>query len=176
MNETAKEYGTAIFMLACEENEKKSYADALEMIKSVFLAEPQYVELLSSPGIPLKERLRVIEDAFSGTVPENVLSYVELMCEKGRIQCFAESVDAYRELFNASEHVLVAKITSAVTLTEEEKQKLINKLESMEKGRVNAEYFVDASLLGGIIVEVDGRIIDGSLRHRLQEVKEVMNT
>ena len=61
-------------------------------------------------------------------------------------------------------------------LTDEEKQKLIKKLESMEKGSVRAEYFVDGSILGGLIVEIDGKIMDGSLRHRLHDVKEVMNT
>ena len=56
------------------------------------------------------------------------------------------------------------------------KQKLINKLELIEKCKVEAEYFVDAALLGGLIVEMDGKILYGSLRHRLYEVKEVINT
>lgn len=176
MTETAKEYGTALFMLACEENEKKSYADSLETVKATFLEYPQYTELLSSPSIPLKERLGIIEETFSNAVPEYVLSYLKLLCEKGRMPYFMESVDEYKALLDASEHISNAKITSAVELTESEKQKLINKLELMEKGKVCAEYFVDAALLGGLIVEVDGRIMDGSLRHRLHEVKEVMNT
>lgn len=176
MTEIGKEYGTALFMLACEENEKKSYAEALGNIKNTFLDYPQYTELLSSPSIPVKERLCVIDEAFSGRVPEYVLSYLKLLCEKGRIPYFMESVDEYKALLDASEHISNAKITSAVELTEEEKQKLINKLELMEKGKVHAEYFVDTALLGGLIVEVDGKIMDGSLRHRLHEVKEVMNT
>lgn len=176
MTEIGKEYGTALFMLACEENEKKSYAEALGNIKNTFLDYPQYTELLSSPSIPVKERLCVIDEAFSGRVPEYVLSYLKLLCEKGRIPYFMESVDEYKTLLDASEHISNAKITSAVELTEEEKQKLINKLELMEKGKVHAEYFVDTALLGGLIVEVDGKIMDGSLRHRLHEVKEVMNT
>ena len=176
MTEIGKEYGTALFMLACEENEKKSYAEALGNIKNTFLDYPQYTELLSSPSIPVKESLCVIDEAFSGRVPEYVLSYLKLLCEKGRIPYFMESVDEYKALLDASEHISNAKITSAVELTEEEKQKLINKLELMEKGKVHAEYFVDTALLGGLIVEVDGKIMDGSLRHRLHEVKEVMNT
>lgn len=176
MTEIGKEYGTALFMLACEEKNQKSYAEALEKIKEVFLKNPQYADLLSSPSIPLKERLSIIDAAFSDTVPEYVLSYLKLLCEKGRILCFNESVDEYKALLDASEHVTNAKITSAVELTEEEKQKLINKLELIEKSKVHAEYFVDTALLGGLIVEIDGRIMDGSLRHRLHEVKEVMNT
>ena len=175
MTDIAKEYGTALFMLACEENEKKSYADVLEEIKEAFLENPQYVALLSSPSIPLKERLSIIEEAFSDTTPVQVLSYLKLMCEKGRMPYFMESAEQFKALFDASEHVLCVKITSAVELTEAEKEKLINRLESMEKSKVCAEYFLDTTLLGGLIVEVDGKIMDGSLRHRLNEVKEVIS-
>lgn len=176
MAEIGKEYGTALFMLACEENEKRSYAEALENVKDTFVRYPQYPELLSSPSIPLNERLGLIDEAFTGRLPEHVLSYLKLLCEKGRIPCFMESVDEYKALLDASEHIASARITSAVELTEAEKQKLICKLEATEKCKVEAEYFVDATLLGGLIVEMDGRIMDGSLRHRLQDIKEVMNT
>ena len=175
MSEIAKEYGTALFLLACEENEKNSYAESLKRVKDTFLAYPQYLELLSSPGISLHERLNVIEQAFAPAVPEHVVSYLKLLCEKGRISCFPESVEEYTALLDASEQSFNARVTSAVELTDEEKEKLIQKLELQQKGKVCAEYFVDETLLGGLIVEVDGKIMDGSLRHRLHEVKEVIN-
>lgn len=176
MTEISKEYGTALFMLACEEQKQRAYAVALETVKTAFSEQPQYVELLSSPSISLKERLEVIDAAFADLVPEHVLSYLKLLCEKGRITCFLESVEEYNALLDASERVSNAKITSAVALTEDEKQKLIKKLEQMNKGSVHAQYFVDADLLGGLIVEMDGKIMDGSLRHRLYDVKEVMKS
>jgi len=123
----------------------------------------------------LGERVSAIEGAFSGKAPEYVISYLSLLCEKGRISSFIESVEEYGALLDASERILTAKITSAVALTEEEKQKLISKLEGLEGSKVIAEYFVDKALISGLIVEIDGKILDGSLRHRLNEVKEVMN-
>ena len=176
MNDISKEYGTALFMLACETEEKQSYARILNEIKDLFSHEPQYAELLSSPNIPLSERLGAIDAAFADTAPEYVLSYLKLLCERGRISCLIESINAYNELLDASERVSNAKITSAVALTEEEKAKLIAKLESENGGTVHAEYTVDPSILGGLIVEKDGKILDGSLRHRLRDVKEVINS
>ena len=61
-------------------------------------------------------------------------------------------------------------------LDDAQKQKLIAKLEVLYKGKFRAEYSVDESLMGGLIVEVDGNIMDGSLRHRLREVKEVIKS
>lgn len=175
MNEISKEYGTALFALACEENAKHEYAKALSTVKSLLDETPEYAELLSSPGIPLSERLAVIEKAFAESIPSHVVSYLQLMCETGRFFCFEESVEQYNALLDASEQISTAKITSAVELTDEEKQKLVSKLEARYHCRISAEYYIDKALLGGLIVELDGKILDGSLRQRLREVKEVMN-
>ena len=175
MTDIAKEYGTALFMVACEENSKREYAEALERIKKTLDSFPEYSELISSPGIPLNERLDVIDKTFSGSVPEHVLSYLKLLCEKGRISCLKDSIGEYKALLDESERVSKVKVTSATPLTDEEKRKLISKLEQMEKRKVSAEYFVDAALLGGLVVTVDGKIMDGSVRQRLHDVKEVIN-
>ena len=176
MTEIGKEYGTALFMLAVEFGEQKKYAESLELVKNAIDDDPLYLEMLSSSSIPLAERLDAIEKAFGEAVPEHVLSYLKLLCEKGRISSFTESVSTYKSLFEASERVSDVKITSAVELTEEEKQKLITKLEETHKLKVCAEYHIDENLLGGLMVEFDGVIMDGSLRHRLYDIKEVMST
>ena len=163
-------------MLACEENAKDEYGAALETLKSHFKEYPEYTEFLASPGIPLGERLSAVESAFADSIPVNVLSYVQLMCEKGRMENFFEAADEYKALLDASKHISVAKVTSAVELTEEEKTKLHNKLKEMSGGDVNMEYLVDSSLLGGLIVELDDKIMDGSLRNKLREVKDVINS
>lgn len=175
MNELSKEYGTAIFALACEENAKKEYARALEDVRKVFEEQPEYLHLISSPSIPLSERLTAIETAFATKVPENVLSYLQLMCQKGRIMLFLESIEHFNELFDASEQITTAKVTSAIPLTDEEKRKLSEKLERIYKKSIILDCFIDEAMLGGLIVEIDGNILDGSLRQRLREVKEVMN-
>ncbi len=175
MTDISREYGAAIFALACENGAKKDYYDALALVKNEFDANPDYVQLLASPGIPQRERIASVGEVFGTRVPEDVLSYVKLMCEKGRIAYFSESAEVFFELYDASERIYNAKITSAVELTDSEKEKLIRKLETVYGGSVAGEYFVDAALIGGIVVEVDGNIMDGSLRTRLQDVKEVMN-
>lgn len=175
MTEIAREYGTALFMLGCEENCKHELAEGLCSVRRAFLEAPDYERLLASPSIPLEERLAVIRKTFEGAVPTHVLSYLQLLCERGRIAYFLESVEVYQALLDASERVSNAKVTSAIPLNEAEREKLQAKLEAELGGRVNVEYAVDASLLGGLVVETDGKIMDASLRRRLREVKEVMS-
>ena len=176
MNDIGKEYGAALFMLASEENARDEYVVSLEKLISVFKENPDYIEFLSSPGIPLGERISAIETAFLDILPTNVLSFVQLMCEKGRIENFFEAAEEYKSLLEASKHISCAKVTSAVEITNDEKSKLHRKLTEMSGGEVEIEYSVDSSLLGGMIVEIDGKIMDGSLRNRLREIKDVINS
>lgn len=176
MNDIGKEYGAALFMLASEENARDEYEASLEKLKDIFKEMPDYLSFLASPGISLGERLSAIETAFADVLPANVLSFVQLMCEKGRIDNFFEAAEEYKSLLEASKHISCAKVTSAVELEEGEKIKLIEKLTAMSGGEVNIEYVIDSSIMGGLIVELDDKIMDGSLRNRLREVKDVINS
>ena len=175
MTDVGKEYGAALFMLAAELGESESYSEALKGVEKLFSESPEYPIFLASPSVPMSERLSAIESAFWGKIPEHVVSFLMLLCEKGRMECFGDAVKEYSALLDASKRVLSAKVTSAAELTEAEKEKLKNKLESINKGEVRIEYLIDTALIGGLVVEVDGKIMDGSLRQRLREVKDVIN-
>ena len=176
MVDIGKEYGTALFMLACEENAADEYAEAIRMINGVFSENGEYLDMLSSPTIPRSERLAVIESVFGGRVPENIISFLQLLCEKSRLGCYKEAAEEFEKLIAASKCRSAAKVISAVELSNDEKARLTEKLERTYNVKVDAEYSVDKELLGGFIVEIDGKVIDGSLRSRLREFKEVMRT
>ncbi len=174
MTDVAKEYGAALFLLASEQNARGEYKEALDRTVSTLHDAPDYLEMLACPAIPKRERLAAIEDAFAGRVPEHLLSFLQLLCERGRMNCFFEAAAEFLALYDASERILTAEVTSATELTEQERARLIKTLSLRYGGSVTAEYSVDADLLGGVIVKIDGQILDGSLRRRLQEAKEVM--
>lgn len=174
MAQISKEYAEALFALACEEQREPEFLEALEKIGAILEEEPEFFALLSSPGIPQKDRLSVAEKALEGSVPEYVLSWVLLLCEKNRIGNFSECVKEYRALLRAKQSVTTARVTSAVALTDNEADALKQKLEKISGNTVLLDCTLDPSLLGGLVVEINGRVMDGSLRHRLRTVKEVM--
>ena len=175
MSTVAREYAEALFQLACEDGAEKEIDSALETVSNIFKGEPEYEELLSSPAIPVNERAAIIDSAFRGTLPENVVSFIQLLSEKGRMDEFSECVSEYRKLIEAQKAISEAVVTSAVALTADELAALKTKLEKISGKTVSITSRIDADILGGIIVELDGKVMDGSLRHRLQELKEVIN-
>ena len=170
----SKEYGEAIFALAMENNALDEYGEALDTISAAFNDAPDYVSLLASPSVPKSERINAIQAAFA-SLPEHIVSFTSLLCERGRIREFNECVKEYKALCDASRQLSTAIVTSSVELTENEKQKLTDKLEKRAGKSVLAEYRIDKSLIGGLIIEMDGTVLDGSIKSRLKEVKEVIS-
>ncbi len=176
MTEIAKEYATALFALALEEDKADEFATAITLIKNVFSQNGKYIDFLSCPSVVVDERLSAIRSAFSDSVPQTVISFLQLLCKKGRINCIFDAADEFIALYNASKKITNAVVTSAVKLNDKQKQRLEKKLEALYKCSINFDYKIDSRLLGGLTVEIDGKILDGSLSHRLHEIKEVMNT
>jgi len=176
MTDVSREYGTALFMVACEQNAKYEFMQALDLMQAVFTETPSYIDYLSSPAISINEKKAATNEAFSGKVPVEILSYLQLLCEKGRLSSFSKSVMVYKQLLDASEHRMSAVVTSAIPLTDAEKEKLQKKLEEKYQSSLTIQYTIDASLLGGLTIEIDGKLIDGSVRSQLDEIKDVIRS
>lgn len=175
MMEMSKEYGTALFSLAKECDAETEYKNALDTVSTVFRENPSYIDFLASPSIAKNERTAAIEQAFSGKIPEHIVSFLQILCEKGHMRSFEGCVSEYKTLFDASQRIIIAKVVSAIPLAAEEKDSLKQKLEQMSGNTVVLQCSTDKALMGGMVVEMAGKVIDGSLRRRLQEVKDVMS-
>ena len=170
-----REYASALFTLAMEEGIQEEYGEALETVKTVFSENSEYIDFLNSFSIPKTERIDAIEEAFGKSIPEHIVSFVKLLCEKDRITEFFDCVAIYNELLDMSENISVAKITSSVELTDTEKEKLKKKLEKTYNKTVVLDLKVDKSLVMGVVVEIDGKIIDGSIKKSLSDIKDVIS-
>ena len=174
MTELSNNYAEALFALAVECGQEKPYLEALESVDALFADNPDYMDLLAAPSVPLDERAGLIQQAFGDALPEQVLSFVQILCAHGRIRSLPACTEEYRRLYQASVALSTAIVTSAVALTEDQKTRLAEKLTAKFGRRIHLVCEIDEHLLGGITVRLDGVVLDGSLRHRLQAVKDVI--
>lgn len=175
MSEVSNEYAKALFMLASEKECIEEYKIALETVQGIFKENPSYTDFLYTFAIPLEERLNALEEAFSKFIPRDVLSFLKILCEKKQIQSFEECAKYYYELYNEIDRVLNVKVTSAIALSDNEKASLKEKLEKKSGKTIAAKYIVDESIIGGLIVEMDGKVIDSSIKKHLKDMKDVIN-
>ncbi len=174
MTDTSKSYADALFSLALETNTVYETLIALKEMRDGLYATEGALDLLASPSIPKDERCAVLEKAFGDVQPEHVMSFVGVLVQHGHIRELNDCVEAYTALHDEHARLSTAYVTSAVELTKGEKAELTEKLSRKFQRTIHLECAVDPSLLGGLVVQVDGKVIDGSLKHKLQEIKEVM--
>ena len=172
--ELCREYAEALYALAVENHREKEYLEALDQVVALLDENPEYMELLACPAIPRAERDGLLAQAFGSIVPEQVLSFIQLLCAHKRIRGLKDCIEEYRLIYQTAVAASTAQVISAVPLTEQEKERLAAALNARLGRTVTLECTVDESVLGGLIVRVDGMVLDGSLRHRLRTVKEVM--
>lgn len=175
MTETSKEYASALFDLAVDSHMEDATQKALHQVRDILVSIPDALATLASPAIPKKERLALLENAWGETLPGYVAGFLQVLCAHGHIPELSDCVAAFDDLLDTARKLSTATVVSAVELTESEKKRLQETLEKRLGRTIRLDCSVDASLLGGMVVTVDGKVMDGSLKHRLHEIKEVMN-
>lgn len=169
-----KPYAAALFELGVERGKTEDFYNALKSVNEVLLKNSEYLAFLSCPNISIIERLASFDEAFSKTFPDEISRVLKLMCKDSCVKYFREFFESYEIMFEKHKKVTKAKIISAVELTRKEKISIKTKLEKSSGYSVEADFFVDETILGGIVAEINGKIIDGSLRKKLLDAKEVM--
>lgn len=173
MADLSKEYASALFSLAREKELLDEIKGNIEEIKTILDTNEGYVDILSSPALTLSNRHSLIDEAF-GDKNEYVVSFLKLLCDNGHIASLNECIKEFFMLVTALENRVVAKIYYAFELTNAQKEKLIIKLKGITKKEIDPIYIEDKDLIGGIKIELDGRVLDGSLSSRLNNIKGVI--
>ncbi|MBE7019612.1 MAG: ATP synthase F1 subunit delta [Ruminococcaceae bacterium] len=174
MKDTSKAYAEALFAIAMEKNKVQEYAQQLETIEEVLKETPQYPMYLTTPALPLSERLLAIDEAFGKELSEDVVSLLKLLCENNYITKLSEIIKEFFKLEMAVSNTITVTITSKIPLAEEQKEKLIKKLEDKYRKHICPIYQIDETLIGGFTITAEDQMIDGSVQKRLQRMKEVM--
>ncbi len=175
MTVVSNEYANALFSLCREENCIEEVFKSLKTVKDVFDNTEGIFDFLLSPSVALDERLAVIKNAFEGKIHKYAFSAVCVFIKNKSIYMFDEFYGEFASLSEQVQKISFAKVYSAVDLTKEETEKLSEKLEKICGNKVKMQIKTDKSLMGGITVEIDGKLYDGSIKSRLKSIKDVMN-
>lgn len=167
----AMTYGQALFDAAKELDRIDEIREELDALDAIFKKEPDYPELLANPAVPLAEKKAMVRRVFEGRLSEEVLSFLYILLDKNRIVHFHRIVKSYLKLMDQYQGRAYGKIYSAVPLTEEQIAEFERQAEKLLRSKVELKNKVDESLLGGVKLLVDGKLIDASLRAGLSELR-----
>lgn len=174
MAQISKEYALALFQLSKEDSRTDDYNNALDLVFDVIDTNPDYILFLTSPNIATSEKLTALKEAFGESIPEEILSFLCILCKKGHAAYIKDCILEFRACCDEESKVSTAVVKTAYELNESQKTKLIQKLEKISGNKVLLDIILDKTLIGGLSINLDGQIIDGTLKHKLHEVKDVI--
>ena len=164
-----RRYAEAAFEIATRDQAIETWRRALDGVAETF-ANAELMDVLRNPALPLEQRLEVVNRVFAQTsVP--VRNLIGLLVRRGRIEQLPRVAEEFRRLDDQRQGIVHATATSALPLNDTEIRALTARLEQMTGGRVALQTDVDESLLGGLVVRVGSRLIDASVRGRLERLR-----
>ena len=168
------EYALSLFQLAREQKRVEEYATSLTIVGKVCEENPDWIPMLASPAIPMEERLSLIDKAWSALEVKEVLYLLKLLCEKGRINTLPDCIGEFFALKKEAEQHVTVEVFFASPLSDEQKARLTEKIK-IQTGKIpDIVYHEEPSLIGGIRVQIDDAVWDGSISAKLGTLKGVI--
>lgn len=164
----ARRYAQAAFDLARERGEVSRWRSDLADIATV-LVDSQLAPVLADPKVPLEQRFGAVERVLE--VSPLALNLAKLLIQKGRSLDARAVAEAFNRLADEYEGIAHAQVTTAVPLSEERLQEISRRIGEQLGKKVVATNRVDPSIIGGAVIRVGDRLIDGSIRTRLKALR-----
>jgi F-type H+-transporting ATPase subunit delta len=176
VTELSREYGEGLYLLCAEEELAAEVFEQLTALRALFRENPDFSRLVSNHSLSKQERVTILDNALRGQVHQYVLNFLKILCERGIFGEFANCVDAYTACYHRDHRVVEAVATTGVPLSDAQRSQLMEKLRSMTGKQVQLTEKVDPAVLGGVLLEMEGKRYDNTLKHRLGQMRQVLTS
>ena len=173
----SKTYGDALFAVALEENRMDEFFEAVEVVADVLRTNAEFGKLMNHPKIIKEDKVKIVEEAFGGKIPKEIVGIMTLLVTKGRAEEMLSVFDYFVDLVKEEKRIGKAYVTTAVALDDRQKEKVEQKLLDTTKYETfEMNYLVDASLIGGMVIRIGDRVVDSSVKTKLYDLtRELRN-
>jgi F-type H+-transporting ATPase subunit delta len=168
----AAQYARAMLELANEQQQAPAVSDDLLGIKEILQANPTFAAFLRDPGIAATERREVLDRLFKGHVQPLVMNFLGLLNAKNRLGILAVIADEYQEMLADQLGKIEVDLTVAHQLDGEVLEQVRQRINAAFKKDAVLHQHVDESIIGGLVLQIEDRVIDGSVKSQLDMMKK----
>ncbi len=169
--QVAKKYSHALFELAREKNLVDKAWEQFNSLAEYLKKDDTLLNFLAAPQVADQKKHALVEKVFSERLEKPFYAFLVFLVRKRRINFLPEIIEAFDYLVRTEKKLARAACISAVPLTEEERRNVIERLQKKTSLKIELEEKIDKSIVGGMIIMLHNQIIDGSIRHGLNELK-----
>lgn len=175
MSVVHRTYARSLFEAAKEEGRLAGVREELASFAQALGDVPELREILRNPQLDRRAKQAAI-DAVAGEGDPLVRNLLRLLVEKGRGAEIEEVAEEFERLAAVEERQLSVQLTTAFELTDEEARAIVEQIQRASGRSVEATRRVDESLIGGIVLQLDSRRVDASIRGRLERLGRELTT
>ncbi len=167
-------YAAAILQVAKAEGELARVGGELFAIARAFESSPELRDALTDPRLPIDRKQALVDDLLGGKTASLSINLVNFVVGVGLASELPTIADRLAERAAAERNKVIAEVRTPMELDEETIGRLRVSLSQATGKDVEVKTVVDSSMIGGIVARVGDTVIDGSLSHRIQELRETL--
>ena len=171
IDNNAKNYGDALFMLAKELNEIDTVKDDFDTLCEIIVHNQEYLKLLDTPSLSREERVKLVDTAFS-TLNKNLVNMLKILSERRLAYLICKIREAYIVAYDEHYEIERVEAISAIPLNTEQINKLRLKLEKVTGKQIIVTNTIDSSIIGGMKLRYLGIQLDGSIKTKLDSFEK----
>lgn len=165
-------YADALFRVAAAEARLDEVEDELFRFARVLEGSNELREALTDASTPASRRQQIVEDLLAGKATATTTALISMVVGTGRGRELPEIINKLVEKIAQSSNKVVAEARSAVNLTDDQRQRLAAALSAATGKDVEVKVIVDPRVLGGIVAQIGDSVIDGTVRHRMEQLRK----
>lgn len=170
-SELTDPYAKALMSIAQDSNLTDQVGEEADRILELLDSSKELTQFLASPIVSPESKKEVLRQVTADQVSPFVTNFLMIVVERGRIMYLDGILRQYKTLLRELNQTVLADVTAAVDLTDEQKEAIRQRVREMTGARqVDLSIQMDPALLGGLIIKVGSQVIDASLRGQIRRI------
>ena len=173
-SKAAKRYAKALLTLSQEQGVIEEVLEDIKTINETINGSRDLLLALKSPIVKPTEKISILDEIFSKHIGTLTKQFILLIAEKERAALLPSITVSFFALYNEAVGIIEVTLNTAFKLEDHQLDSITKTLESITNKRVKLHIEVEPSLLGGITIQMEDTVIDGSVRHKLNELEHTL--
>ncbi len=168
-----RRYALALYKTCQEKGKVDKIMEEFEGIVNGMANNEGLIKIIKHPQISKSAKRRIFKEIFSGKIDEELLNFLILLIDRERILFLKEKYEQFKLIHLENNNTVIANVKTVISLSSEQRERLKDKLEYMYKKKVILQEEIDPKLIGGLMIRVGSDVIDGSIKNKLTEFKDL---
>ncbi|OPY59673.1 MAG: ATP synthase subunit delta [Pelotomaculum sp. PtaU1.Bin035] len=163
----AGRYSAALYEIASESNQVDQIEEELKAVNAILQENAGLQKILYHPRIAAAAKKELLGQLFKGKISGLTLDFIDLLVDRRRETFLGDIASEFIARANAARNIVAARVTSVVDLQDQEKGEFGRLLSKLTGKKVQVSYATDPSLIGGVLIRIGDKVIDGTIKAKL---------